>query len=200
MLAGGLMPDDLFNKIKNYINTDLKVKMNFDLAGNIRKEYELFEYKKEIEEFIVYIIEKSNKFPKILDKRVTSRKHINRKHNCPPLILDKLWVNFQAKHEFNPTHTHAGIFSFILFMQLPFDINEQTKNSPGIKSNCDCAASLEFLVLDHEGTITPYRFKPDRTWEKKCLVFSATTPHCVYPFYGVDDYRITISGNLVYDF
>lgn len=195
MLAGGLIPDDLFNKIKNYINTDLKVKMNSDLAGNIRKEYELFEYKKEVEEFIINIIKKSNKFPNILNKKVTKREKIN-----PPLVLDKLWVNFQAKHEFNPTHTHAGVFSFILFMQLPFDINEQTKNSPGIKSNCDCAASLEFLVLDHEGTIVPYRFKPDRTWEKKCLVFSATTPHCVYPFYGVDDYRITISGNLFYDF
>ena len=31
-----------------------------------------------------------------------------------PFKLESMWVNFQKKYEFNPFHTHSGLFSFAI--------------------------------------------------------------------------------------
>ena len=38
----------------------------------------------------------------------------------------------------------------------------------------------------------------DKTYEKKAFIFPAALQHSVYPFYGTDEYRITVSGNLAF--
>ena len=48
--------------------------------------------------------------------------------------LDKLWVNFQKKHEFNPIHNHFGAFSFACWINIPYNLDDemdlaQVKNS-----------------------------------------------------------------------
>ena len=34
--------------------------------------------------------------------------------------------------------------------------------------------------------------------KKKAFIFPAALQHSVYPFYGTDEYRITVSGNLAF--
>ena len=35
----------------------------------------------------------------------------------PDLKMEKTWVNFQKKYEFNPLHDHGGLLSFIIFVK-----------------------------------------------------------------------------------
>ena len=37
----------------------------------------------------------------------------------------------------------------------------------------------------------------DKTWEGTIVMFPSWLNHSVYPFYTSDDYRISISGNIV---
>jgi hypothetical protein len=46
------------------------------------------------------------------------------------------------------------------------------------------------------GNIETVKYPVDKTWEQRMLIFPAKLSHCVYPFYGTDEYRITMSGNI----
>ena len=43
------------------------------------------------------------------------------------LILESFWANYQYKHEFNPVHDHGGAFSFVIWMKIPYDCEDQKK-------------------------------------------------------------------------
>ena len=44
--------------------------------------------------------------------------------------LKKLWVNYQKKHDFNPLHIHSGIFSFAIWVKIPYDVKEEMERYP----------------------------------------------------------------------
>ena len=102
------------------------------------------------------------------------------------------------KHEFNPIHNHGGLVSFILFIQIPFNYKELQNISPGRASNSKRAGAVEFYGVDWERIIDTLYFEVDKTYEKKAFIFPAALQHSVYPFYGTDEYRITVSGNLAF--
>ena len=116
-LLSGKIPDDLFSKVEDEVNTIYSDFNNSSfyghkLAGNIKNEYGLSKCKKDLENFMVnQALEYDKAFDyghqiKIADKDM-------------PYIMKESWVNFQAKHEFNPFHTHTGIYSFVLFVNIP---------------------------------------------------------------------------------
>ena len=114
-------------------------------------------------------------------------------------VLNSFWVNFQKQHEFNPVHHHTGLWSFNIFMKIPYDWKEQYE-LPHIKaSNSPAAGNFEFLYTDISGDINGYVYRLDPTCEGLMLFFPAEMRHLVYPFYDCEEERITISGNIVYD-
>ena len=119
--------------------------------------------------------------------------------NDVPYVLDRLWVNFQKQHEFNPLHCHSGIFSFVIFMKIPYDWKEQHE-IPFVKaSNSARAGNFEFVYIDVMGNICTYSLKLSSISEGTMLFFPAEIMHMVYPFYNCEEERITISGNIKYD-
>ena len=36
------------------------------------------------------------------------------------LVINSLWVNYQYKTEFNPYHDHSGIYSFAIWLKIPY--------------------------------------------------------------------------------
>jgi hypothetical protein len=104
-------------------------------------------------------------------------------------ILDKLWINFQKNHDYNPAHIHTGDLSFVIYCQVPKKIFEV--NTEG---NVKKAGEIEFSFGEtvsklHRDT---YTVKP---FEKLMLIFPAKLKHFVPPFW-VDEERISVSGNL----
>jgi hypothetical protein len=114
-------------------------------------------------------------------------------------ILPEFWVNFQKQHEFNPIHDHGGVFSFVLFMKIPYDWREQHKLPFVSGSNTPSASNFEFVYTDIFGKIDTYPYKLDSSWEGTMLFFPSEMKHMVYPFYNCEEERVTISGNIKYN-
>ena len=61
-------------------------------------------------------------------------------------------------------------------------------------------SKFTFHSPDHRfpGGIDLVSLNIDKSYEGKMIMFKASQIHSVYPFYTSDDYRITVSGNLVF--
>ena len=129
------------------------------------------------------------------------------KHPMRPYTLDtenigislgRMWVNYQYQTEFNPYHNHGGLYSFVIWMKIPYSCKEQRKIKlvQGMKEQDKKAGIFEFEYTDMLGQISnfPYHMEPEL--EGTMLFFPAGLKHCVYPFYECNEPRISISGNL----
>lgn len=176
------------NKLKN--NFAVGETYNHNLAGNIKKEFDLSDIKSTCEPFILNACKfyKEN-FP-AYKPTLISKKNI---------ILKDFWINFQKKYEFNPVHNHTGLFSFVIWLDIPYNIEDELKNAPGVDSNNNLAGHFEFTVRNTLGEHTTLPIPADKKFNGKICVFPSLMPHSVYPFYSSDDYRVTVSGNVNFE-
>ncbi len=73
------------------------------------------------------------------------------------LRLLNFWVNSQRQTEFNPTHNHGGVLSFVIWMKIPTNWEEQY-DIPFIKeSNTPMASDFQFLYTDIMGNVQGWR-------------------------------------------
>lgn len=169
------------------------------LAGNISKSYLL----KDIDDFFfesvcIPLIKhfRANNFGKDPNSFNLSFK------NDHQIIftLNSLWVNYQYKTEFNPYHDHGGVYSFAIWLKIPYDSKEQQKLPifEDLNDNNKKAGDFEFEYHDSLGGIRNISYKLSKNYEGTMLFFPAKLRHCVYPFYGTDEPRISIAGNLNY--
>ena len=110
-----------------------------------------------------------------------------------PLKISVMWVNFQKKYEFNPPHNHGGLFSFIIFVKIPYKLENEMNVASKLYFQTQAPTHL------HGSGITTTHLNVDESFEGKILIFPSQLIHGVHPFYTSDGYRITISGNLVFD-
>ena len=169
------------------------------LAGNIEKEVlwgtgsavkEVFkdELKDHLKNFVYwegerYVSHLLNKqeFEENID---TTSDYFEYEFNVEP------WINFQKANEFNPIHSHGGLISSVLYIDVPEEIAEEYKQS---KSNMGCAGQIEFMFgSDSLGSNGTHKIVP-KTGD--ILLFNAKLKHCVYPFKS-DVTRISMSFNV----
>ena len=119
---------------------------------------------------------------------------VNQKH---PYYMNSWWVNYQKQNEFNPLHDHGGVYSFIVWMKIPTNHDEQNRNPLASRSNIEKISVVDFLYSNILGQpqVLEYRMNPDM--EGTMLFFPALLRHQVYPFYNCDEDRISISGNIM---
>jgi len=170
------------------LNFEGSVKHNSDLAGNIVNEFGLIKNHQYIEKLILpYVIEYDKEFNFLKDYNFLTK-------DCP-VILETAWVNFQKKHEFNPVHNHTGIMSFVIWINIPYNLEEEITKGPGAKSNKNVPGAFEFQYTSIMGDVCGHTIHVDKSLENALIVFPAKLCHSVYPFYTSDDYRISVSGN-----
>jgi len=179
-------------KIKE--NFDTSTPVNYQLIGQIEREFDLADDPKCLEELYSILMpavqEYENAFNYLRDKQRVLK---NRPAN---LTLQSAWVNFQKKYEFNPTHNHDGVYSFVIWHKIPYFIEDEKQNSPGKGANKTLAGHFEFNFTNSLGNMWQETLPVDKTWENTICIFPSEMLHSVYPFYTSDDYRITISGNI----
>ena len=171
-------------EIQSKFNQPLPVTMNAHLAGNIAREYELLESKSYLNSILnphINLYLKDNALLKCSAEKL--------------LTLDRTWVNFQSKHEFNPVHIHSGLLSFVIWINIPYNIVDEMNNNSVKYSNLPVAGTFSFLYIDAIGSITEHIIKADKSYENTFLLFPSKLSHCVYPFYTSNEYRISVSGN-----
>jgi hypothetical protein len=183
---------DIFTKEELSFFKDKKCRVanhNKLLAGHLKEEYQIKtpEY---FEQRLQEYIPKSEILLYELQKRFPVNSHYS------TLKLGKVWVNFQKKHEFNPVHRHDGVLSMVVFIQIPYDLE---KEDALFRANSNFTSRLQFQVIDNMGEISPVTCNVDKSYEGKILIFNARKFHCVYPFYTSNKYRITASGNFLFN-
>lgn len=176
---------------KNFTEAD---KANNDLVGQLEQSYDLHTSKSIIEKNALRLAE--------LHNQQTMHWHntlaiIDRNERLKyDIFLESCWVNFQKKYEFQPMHDHSGVYSFIIFYEIPYKIKEEFKSSPGKEARDQFNGLLNFHYVNYLGKVASMAIPADEKWKKRMLLFPAQLKHSVYPFYSSDNYRITISGNL----
>ena len=115
------------------------------------------------------------------------------------LRLLNFWVNSQRQTEFNPTHNHGGVLSFVIWMKIPTHWEDQYELPFSKGSNTPMASDFQFMYTDIMGNVQGWRAQMSPDIEGVIMVFPSTMIHQVYPFYNCDDDRVSISGNLYYD-
>lgn len=173
---------DEVNKIRN--NFELATEVNDTLAGQILREYALDDSRDHVTQLVLPL---AQQYEMMTHHAGTTE-----------LKMQNLWVNFQKKHEFNPVHTHSGVYSFVIWLDIPFTNEEERLASPGAKSNSSVAGNFYFMNLNQNspGGLATTPLPVDKSWNNRIAIFPAYMNHGVHPFYTSDEYRVTIAGNL----
>ena len=190
------LPKSVMKRLQSYIEVAKKNPVNYNstLAGNISES--LIIKDKDNWFFQTILFPHINKFMECYPTYVPD---ISVLTEDAPFCLDKLWVNFQKQHEFNPFHNHKGVFSFVVWVKIPTDYKEQHALPISSNSNMPKASNFEFQYISMLGAITYYEYLLDKKSEGKMLFFPAKLNHAVHPFYNCDRERISISGNIKFD-
>ena len=130
--------------------------------------------------------DKDNQFSEILPDYVTEYKHSfgetfwtdNAGKMKTEFRLNDVWVNFQKEGQFNAAHTHAGIYSFVIWLKCP---------SP---------ATFQFTYPTTIGGLNHLAYNTDSSYENMMILFPAQLLHQVYPFYDTSEERVSVAGNI----
>jgi hypothetical protein len=117
-------------------------------------------------------------------------------NTSPDATLSSYWVNFQKKHEFNPIHKHNGLATFAIWIDVPFDIEDEKKVFTSSAFNVTANFQMIYTSNVKNKDIAVHNLPVDKSWEGSVIMFPTGLLHCVYPFYTSDAYRISISGNI----
>jgi hypothetical protein len=180
--------DDILGQVKEeakYIleNESEFQKHNKNLAGNLEKEYSVQKSSEILKDDLIALANEHHK-------------HIKGNEDYPHWNLTSMWINFQKKYEHNPLHDHGGNLSFVMWVQIPYDLQEELELSNCKTSNAPTNSLFSFVYTGVFGEIIDKEINVDKSYEGTIIMFNANLKHLVYPFHTSDDYRISISGNL----
>ena len=162
----------------NFTNSAPK---NQDLVGHIDKEFEMTRCNSILEP---YVQEMTRVYQDVFKYSTIQRSE-----------LVSLWANYQEKYEFNPIHDHDADISFVIWVKIPY--NKEDEQKQFTKTN-ERAVNGEFQfiysdVFGNRGSLCP------QEQEGGIALFSSKLQHMVYPFYTSDEYRVSVAGNLLFE-
>ena len=108
-------------------------------------------------------------------------------------VMKPWWVNYQKQYDFNPCHNHDGIYSFVIWLKIPYQWEEQNKDND---SKAPVKGSFCFSHTNILGENSVSHYKLGKEHEGTMLFFPSALNHEVFPFYNCEEDRITVSGNI----
>lgn len=204
-ILGFQLTDDQFEKLKDNIkeaeNTNSNAKPK--LAGAISKSIHITPESSDwfVREVFVPLMNSNDMVRKCHDQTIN---HALRPIS-PPMdssitpYIETCWVNYQKKHEFNPRHTHGGMISFVIWVKIPYDHEDEQKLPFTESSGAAKELIGNFSFLWSDGIdIQSKVIKMSSKMEAHGVIFPSSLHHEVYPFYTSDEERISVSGNIIY--
>ena len=113
-----------------------------------------------------------------------------------PYVLSSWWVNYQKQHDFNPTHDHTGVYSFVIWLKIPVEFDDQNRDCD---SNGPVRSGFQIHYENILGDHRTFTYDLGKKYEGKLLFFPSKLRHEVFPFYDCDEYRISVAGNILID-
>ena len=108
------------------------------------------------------------------------------------LQADDLWVNYMKPGDFNPVHTHGGDYTFVLFLDVPKQLQKEQEDFKGT------SAKPGSLLFEYTQQARPKWATTGTTVSPQTgdfFMFPALLQHWVCPFKSKVT-RISVSGNL----
>jgi hypothetical protein len=165
---------------------------NHGVESNIEREFMLIDSHQHLENLLAPICQEYNKeFPYFNRISIMNRD--------APIRLGSTWINFQKKHEFNPLHSHTGIYSFVIWIKVPYDIHDEMNVPNARNATVKLPGHFQFAYQNILGQTEKYNIPVDKTYENRMMMFPSALHHQVYPFYTSDGYRISVSGNFRFE-
>jgi len=201
-LYGAKLPKRVINRLWGYIDK-AKDRCNDQLAGNLDTSLYLNDTNDYFFKFINPLLKEweRNLFYDI-DTYGPAGYLAREKRK---LKLTAFWVNFQNQLEFNPSHFHTGLLSFVIWMKMPVEWKDKN-NFPVYLQNSHkqnpATRDFELIYSDILGshrTFSIEQFGNNGEMvgkEGRMLLFPAQMRHQVHPFHNCDEQRISISGNI----
>jgi len=180
---------DILNFLKECIKNKKGIH-NKKLAGNIEKSY---------------VLEDKNNwfFKNILIKCINAYIAEFGNHSIPILLtkdceylMDGFWVNYQKKTQYNPFHSHSGVFSFVIWLDIPFSYKKEAQLKFVKHARTQAASTFQFYYINILGRIGNLAYELEPKDAGTMLFFPASLNHMVYPFYTSNKNRISLSGNI----
>lgn len=171
------------------------------LAGNLEQSYKVY-HSQDHDNFINSTI---TRFLPEINSNSSKLKYTNN------ISEGTHWINIQKKEDYNPVHSHIGMYSYVFWHKVPFKFEEEEKVSKLRHTNYDeNYGDFLFRYIDYENSFVPLngdtnkgmlsylkisKMNIDNSKENTFSIFPAWLPHSVDPFYSVDEDRVTFSGN-----
>lgn len=156
------------------------------LAGHFKTEYKFNK------EDMGYFVE--NAQPYFNEYMESSMTHFN-SYKAKNLHLESLWINYMGPNNFNPVHTHTEDLSFVLYLDVPKELEEENKNE---RNNDQYGGPGAITFMWGEGSTNDVIVANNRLPKTgEFYIFPTHLRHMVYPFKS-DVIRISMSGNLGY--
>ena len=182
------LPNDIVSYLWECVDDSHKENCNVkrSLAGNIRSSLMLSDKDNIILSRIIPYINQDNVI-----------REVSKNHEGSVLpMMRNLWVNYQYKTEFNPLHWHTGDLSFVIWLKVPYDWeNEKQLDIVSDSNSLDKVGNFVFVWADGSKVQSHVIFMNPNIEGFMC-VFPSWLNHMVYPFYTSDDARVSISGNV----
>ena len=188
--------DYLWERIEEAEKRNVTYKQN--LAGNISTSHVLQD---KDDYFLDKVLEPHAKMYYETFDEVMHSEYVKSPSGRFNLKLIDFWSNHSYQHEFNPPHSHNGVYSFVVWMKIPTEAGEQ-HSLPflnGVRFTERKASNFEFEYVDILGKIRTFTYELDPSKDGTLLFFPAPLRHQVYPFYNCDEARVSISGNLWFE-
>jgi hypothetical protein len=194
------VPEEIMSKVRDVTNSlvdkDFEggMEAGYKLTANIAKE---FDFTKELApvllDYICSLIQMHDHHsrPHFINQVVNVASHPRK------FKFKDVWANFQKKHEFHPHHIHGGVYSFVIWTKIPYNIEDEMAVFPN--ATYKCASMFTFYYTDILGQVHSHPVPVDKEYEGIICVFPKGLGHSVNPFYTSDDYRIAVSGDIVMD-
>ena len=165
---------------------------HLQLVGNIAREYNLHDSLDHIDKLLRPELAKFDQETGWLGVQ-------NQSHWPSPIKLVSAWVNFMGPNEYNPSHNHPGVFSWIMWLKIPFTRDGEAALHPYIPKERVLGGTTNFTYTNILGNVQHYTYPLETTFEGDCVIFPSPLYHTVYPFQSTNEYRISIAGNYALD-
>jgi hypothetical protein len=177
--------EDFHGRLMKEAEASRKKEMDYrnKLAGIIKEEYNFLNK----EQFVPGI----SQILGIYDEAFQKFRNIRFKpEDKPQYLLSAMWVNYMKKNEYNPPHDHGDDLSFVIFLDVPEELQKEQKEFIG---NSGGPGSLGFLY--GEGNRQAVTYQAVHPKARDMFIFPAWVKHYVAPFYS-DVTRISVAGNV----
>ena len=192
------VPDEDLEPIRQEVDLILDTRpkeqeANQDLAGNLDLQFHLNTSFDHLEQLVIPMAKAYTKefnYTRVQEAMLPDR-------NFPyEWYMHAAWCNGQKATEFNPSHFHSGILSFVIWLEIPYAIEQEQRLFPKTLLDDKRSGTFEFLYTDSTGQIRNHTIHADQYWQGRMIMFPSKMIHQVYPFYSSQDQRKSVSGNL----